>query len=77
MFLLSRDVHTMFLYPNDIVLRANHERLRLKHVEWRRTRNRELLARIRQDMRDEVPAELGAALSNDSNDGCLEGSDSD
>ena len=56
------------------VLRSNHERLRLKRIELKRIRFEELLARIRQDVRDDVSANvcspvnnaLGDALSNDS-----------
>ena len=59
------------------VMRANHKCLRLKRVDWRRTCNEELLSRILQDIRDEVCAEWGAALSDISNDGWLEGSNSD
>ena len=55
------------------VLRFNHERLRLKRVELKHIRLEELLARIRQDVRDDVlnnacsPANhaLGDASSND------------
>ena len=62
-------------------MRYNHERLRLKRIELKRIRFKELLARIRQDFRDDVSANarvpvnntLGDALSNDSDsdDGCL------
>ena len=74
---ITRRAYNVPVTPHTLVLRTNHERLRLKRVEWRRTCNRELLARIRQDMRDEVCAEFGAALSDYSNDNCLEGLDSD
>ena len=60
-----------------LVLQANHERLRLKCVEWRQTSHIELLANFREDMRDKVCAEFGAALSDDSDDGWNKGSDSD
>ena len=58
-------------------MQSNHERLRLKRVEWRQTRHEELLAIIRQDIRDEVHDEWGAALSDGYNDVWLKGSDSD
>ena len=56
------------------VLRSNHERLRLKLIELKRIRFKELLARIRQDFREDVVANvcspayhaLGDDLSNDS-----------
>ena len=59
---------------NGLVLRSNHERLRLKRIELKRIRFEELLARICQDVRDDVvdnscsPANhaLGDAFSNDS-----------
>ena len=57
-----------------LVLRSNHERLRLKRVESKRICVEELLAIIRQDIRDEIRAnvcdevrvDLGSALSDDS-----------
>ena len=57
-----------------LVLRSNNERLRLKPIELRRICVEELLARIRQDIHDEVCANvcvpvcntLGPALSDDS-----------
>ena len=69
------------------VLRSNHERLRLKRIELKHIRVEEYLARIRQDVSDEVDANvrapvnnaLGDALSNDSDsdDGWLDRYDSD
>ena len=69
------------------ILRSNHKRLRLKRIELKHIRFKELLARIRQDVRDDVAANvrapvnnaLGDALSNDSdsNDGWLDRYDSD
>ena len=69
------------------VLRSNHERLRLKRIELKRIRVEEYLARIRQDVSDEVAANvrvpvnnaLGDALSNDSDsdDGWIDTYDSD
>ena len=72
-YTITRYAYNAPVTPNALVLRANNKRLRLKHVEWRRTRHRELLTRIRQDMRNEVRA----SLSDDSDDGWLEGSNSD
>ena len=68
----KRRAYNVHVTPHALVLRANHERLRLKRVEWRKTRHRELLARIREDMRDKVRD----ILSNDSDDSWLEVSDS-
>ena len=56
-----------------LVLQSNHERLRLKRIEFKRIRLEELLARIRGYVRDDVfnnacsPANhaLGDASSND------------
>ena len=69
------------------VLRSNHERLRLKLIEFKRIRLKEYLARIRQDVRDDVAANLhvpvnnalGNSVSNyvDSGDGWLNRYDSD
>ena len=73
---ITRRSYNVPVTPHTLVMRSNHERLKLKCVEWRRTRHRELLARICQDMRDEVCAEWCAALSDDSDDGWIEVSDS-
>ena len=43
---ITRRAYNVPVTPHDIVLRANHERFRLKRVDWRRTCRRELLARI-------------------------------
>ena len=69
------------------VLRSNHDRLRLKQIELKRIRFDELLARICQDVRDDVPTNvcapvniaLGDDLSNDPNsdDGWIDRYDSD
>ena len=68
---IKRHAYNVPVTPHSLVLRANNERLRLKRVEWRRTCHKELFSRIRQDMRDKVRA----VLSDDSDDGWLEGSD--
>ena len=70
-----------------LVLQSNHERLILKFVELRRIHFEELLARICQDIHEEVCANvcvpvrnnLGNSLSkdSDSDDGWLKRSDSD
>ena len=60
-----------------LVLQSNHERLRLKRVDLRRICLEELLARIFQDVCDKVCDEWGDALSDDSNDVWLDGSESD
>ena len=70
---ITRGAYNAPVTPPDLVLRANHERLTLKRVEWRRTPHRQFLARILQDMRDKVRDNL----SDDSYDGWLEVSDSD
>ena len=73
---ITRRAYNVPVNPHALVLRANHERLRLKRVEFRQTCHRELIARIRQDIREEVSAEWGASLSNDSDDGWLKVYDS-
>ena len=70
---IKRRAYYVHVTPHDLVLRANHERLRLIHVERRQTLHRELLARICQEMCDKVRA----VLYDDSYDGWLEVSDSD
>ena len=61
-----------------LVLRSNQKRLRPTRVESRRICVEELLDRFFQDIRDEVRADWGASLSDDSvsDDSWLEGSDS-
>ena len=73
---ITRRVYNLPVTFHGLALRSNHERLRLKRVESRQIRLEELLARIRQDICDKVRAEWGAAPSDDSYDGYLEGSDS-
>ena len=70
---ITRRAYNVPVTPHALVLRFNHGRLRLKRVEWRQTRHRELLARIRQDMRDEVRD----ILSDNSDDIWIKGYDSD
>ena len=69
---ITRRAYNVPITPDTLALRANHERIRLKRVEWIQTLHRQLLARIHQDMRDE----FRAALYDDSDDGWLEESDS-
>ena len=58
---ITRRAYNVPVTLHALVLRSNHKRLRLKRFEWRQTRHRDLLARICQDMCDEVRA----ALSDD------------
>ena len=73
---ITRRAYNVPVTPHALVLWANHERLRLKRVEWRQTCHRDLLAEIRQDMGDKVCAEFDAALFDDSDYRWLEVSDS-
>ena len=83
---ITRRAYDPFRSFYRFVLRSNHECIRLKRIELKHIRFKELLARIRQDVRDEVvenvcsPANyaLGDALSNDfdSNEGWLDTHDS-
>ena len=70
---IKRRAYDVPVTPHALALRSNHERLRLVRVERRQTLHRELLARICQDMHCEVRA----VLSDDSDDGWFEESDSD
>ena len=74
---IMRHAYNVPVNPHAILMQANHKRLRLKRVQWRRTRHRELLTIISQDICDKVCAEWGASLSDDSDDSWLKGSDSD
>ena len=79
---INRRAYDPIRYFHVFVLRSNHKRLRLKRIELKRIRFEEFLARIRQDVRDDVAANvrtpvnnaLGYALSNysDSDDGWLD-----
>ena len=84
---ITRRAYNLPVTFHGLVLRSNHERLRLKRIESRRIRVEELLAIICQDIRDVVGANvcvpvnntLGDALSDDpdSDDGWLKRSISD
>ena len=73
-YTITRRAYDPIRYFCGFVLRSNYERLRQKQIELKRIRFEELLARILQDVRDDVvdnvfsPANhaLGDALSNDS-----------
>ena len=67
-YTIKRRAYNVPVTPHALILRDNHEHLRLKRVEWRRTCHRELLARIRQYMRGKVCA----VTSNDYDDGWIE-----
>ena len=72
---ITRHAHDPIHTFHGFVLQSNHKRLRLKRVELKHIRFKELLARIRGDVRDDVVNNacstanhaLGDALSNDSN----------
>ena len=84
---ITRRAYIFPLTFHGLVLRSNHERLRLKRIELRQIRVEEYIARICQDIRDKVAANgwapvnnaLGDALSDDSDsdDVCLDRCDSD
>ena len=71
---ITRRAYNLIVTFHGLVLRSNHKRLILKHIESIRIRVEELLARIFQDICDEVCSnvrvpifnELGPALSDDS-----------
>ena len=85
--IITRRAYNLPVTFHILVLRSNHEHLRLKRIESRKIRVGVLLARVCQDMRDEVAANvcapnnnsLGDDLSNDSdyNEGWLVQYDSD
>ena len=84
---INQHAYNTIVSFHGFVLRSNHERLRLKCIELKRIRAEEYLPRIRQDVSDEVAANvrapgnnaLGDNLSNDSDsdDGWLERYNSD
>ena len=55
---ITRRAYNLPVTFHGLVLRSNHERLRLKRIESRRIRVEELLNRIRQDIRDKVRAKF-------------------
>ena len=59
------------------MLRSNHERLILKRIELKRIRVEEYLSRIRQDISDEVAANVRAPVNNALGDALSDDSDSD
>ena len=64
---ITRRAYNVPVTFHGLVLRSNHERLRLKRVESRQICVEELLAVIRQYIRDKFCDECGAALYDDSN----------
>ena len=84
---VTRPAYDPIRYFHGFVLRSNRERLRLKRIELKRIRFEAYLARIRQDVRDDVAAYIHAPVNNalgdafsddsDSDDGWLERYDSD
>ena len=58
-------------------MRSNHERLRLKRIELKRICVEEYLARIGQDVSDEVAANVRAPVNNALGDALSNDSDSD
>ena len=84
---ITRRAYDPIVSFHGFILQSNHKRLRLKCIELKCIRVEEYLARIRQDVRGDVAANLRVpvnnalddALSNDSdsNDSWLDRSDSD
>ena len=71
-----RDYDHIFSFPG-FISRSNHERLRLKRIELKRIRFKELLARICQDVSDDVAANVRAPVNNALCDALSNDSDSD
>ena len=72
--IITRRAYDSIVSFHGFILRSNHERLRLKCIELKRICVEEYIARIRQDVRDDVATNirvpvnnaLGDAPSNDS-----------
>ena len=60
-----------------LILRSNHERLRLKRIKSKRIHVEEYLARICQDIHDKVAANIRAPVNNALGDALSNDSDSD
>ena len=67
---ITRRAYDPICYFHGFVLRSNHERLRLKQIELKRICFEELLARIRQDFRNNVSANVCSTVNN-ALGGCL------
>ena len=84
---ITRRAYDPIVYFRGFILRSNHDRLRLKRIELKRICVGDYLARICQDIRDDVAANLRVPVNNalvdalfndsDSDDGCLDRYDSD
>ena len=74
---IARRAYDPIVSFRGFVLRSNHERLRLKRIELKCIRVEEYLARICQDIRDEVAANLCAPVNNALGDALSNYSDSD
>ena len=62
----TRRVYDPITSQRGFVLRCNHERLRLKRVERKRIALENHLARIRQDIRDDIAANSACSPVNNS-----------
>ena len=61
---ITRDAYDPIVTFHGFVLRYIHERLRLKRIELKHILVEEYLARIRQDISDEVAANVRAPVNN-------------
>ena len=74
---ITRRSYNLPITYHGLILRSNHERLRLKCIELKRIRVEEYLARIRQDICDEVAANVRGPVNNALGDALSDDSDSD
>ena len=74
---ITRRAYNLPVNFHGLMLRSNHERLILKRIELKRIRVEEYLSRIRQDISDEVAANVRAPVNNALGDALSDDSDSD
>ena len=76
-YIITRRAYDHIWSFHGFVLRSNHERLRLKRIELKHIRFEKLLARTRQDVRDDVVANVCSPANHALDDFLYNDSDSD
>ena len=74
---ITRRAYNLPVNFHRLFLRSNHKRLRLKRIELKHISVEEYLARVCQDIRDEVAANFCAPVNNALGDAMSDDSDSD
>ena len=74
---INRHAYNLSITFHGLVLRFNHERPMLNRIELKRIRVEKYLARVCQDIRNEVAANVLAPVNNALGDSLSDDSDSD